>query len=423
MKTGLRLSEGRSPTFVRFRSDAFSIPPAKGNPNVKTIESKHFPSRLHSQIDDSSRDTCPKEFDESRSTGRSIADGFDGGEAMFKIRNSSAPLNHGLLKQAILVFCLLALLPIGVSGQSPLEDVHVVPRTPLVGTVEPGATAYNAIRPAIQQSADLVLVPVSVTDPLGRLVTGLREDNFEVFENKKPQEVRHFSSDDAPVSLGIIVDTSGSMKDKMERVREAVKQFCYSANPQDEFFMITFSDTPQLVHNFSDSPEDLESKLLFASAKGRTALLDAIYMGIKKMREAKYSRKALLIVSDGGDNHSRYSETEVKSTVKESDVMIYAIGTFDRNLPTIEEVMGPDLLSHIAEATGGRAFVLDNLIEMPEVARRIGVELRTQYVLGYHPSNPPHDGKWRKISVKLRLPKKLTSLQARAKQGYYASNE
>jgi Ca-activated chloride channel family protein len=342
---------------------------------------------------------------------------------MFKIRNSSAPLHHGLLKQALLVFCLLALLPIGVAGQSPLEDVHVVPRTPLVGAVEPGATAYNAIRPAIRQSADLVLVPVSVTDPLGRLVTGLREDNFEVFENKKPQEIRHFSSDDAPVSLGIIVDTSGSMKDKMERVREAVKQFCYSANPQDEFFTITFSDTPQLVHDFTDSPEDLEGKLLFVSAKGRTALLDAIYMGIKKMREAKYSRKALLIVSDGGDNHSRYNVNEVKSMVKESDVMIYAIGTFDRNLPTIEEVMGPELLSSIAEVTGGRAFVLDNLIEMPDVARRIGVELRTQYVLGYHPSNPPHDGKWRKINVKLRLPKKLTSLQARAKQGYYASNE
>jgi Ca-activated chloride channel family protein len=342
---------------------------------------------------------------------------------MFKIRNSSTPLNHGLWKQASIMLCLLALLPIGVSGQSALEDVHVVPRTPLIGTVEPGAKAYDAIRPAIRQSADLVLVPVTVTDPLGRLVTGLREDNFQVLENKKPQEIRHFSSDDAPVSLGIIVDTSGSMKNKMERVREAVKQFHDCANLQDEFFMITFSDTPHLVHDFMDSPDDIESKLLFYSAKGRTALLDAIYMGIKKMREAKYSRKALLIVSDGGDNHSRYNVNEVKSMVKESDVMIYAIGTFDRNLPTIEEVLGPELLSHIAEVTGGRAFVLDNLIEMPDVARRIGVELRTQYVLGYHPTNPPHDGKWRKISVKLRLPKKLTSLQARAKQGYYASNE
>lgn len=342
---------------------------------------------------------------------------------MFKIRNSSTPLYCGLSKQASIVLCLIALLPIGASGQSALDDVHVVPRTPPIATIESGGTAYNAVRPAIRQSADLVLVPVSVTDPMGRLVTGLREDNFQVFENKKPQEIRHFSSDDAPVSLGIIVDTSGSMKDKMERVREAVKQFCYSANPQDEFFMIIFSDTPQLVHDFTDSPDDLESKLLLASAKGRTALLDAIYMGIEKMREAKYSRKALLIVSDGGDNHSRYNEAELKSIVKESDVMIYAIGTFDRNLPTIEEMLGPELLSNIAEVTGGRAFVLDNLIEMPDVARRIGVELRTQYVLGYHPSDPPHDGKWRKISVKLRLPKKLTSLQARAKQGYYASND
>jgi Ca-activated chloride channel family protein len=152
-------------------------------------------------------------------------------------------------------------------------------------------------------------------------------------------------------------------------------------------------------------------------------LLDAIYMGLRKMREAKYSKKALLIISDGGDNHSRYSEREVKSAVKESDVMIYAIGTFDRYVPTEEEMLGPQLLSDITETTGGRAFILDNLIEMPALARRIGIELRTQYILGYHPEKPPHDGKWHKISVKLKLPKKLAYLQARAKTGYYAGDE
>jgi Ca-activated chloride channel homolog len=323
-----------------------------------------------------------------------------------------------------------SLLRIGATAQNSLDAVHITSRTPLLAAAQSDSPTYIAsgairpvISPVIRKSVDLVLVPVTVTDPMQRLVTGLTRDNFQVFENKKPQEIKHFSSEDAPVSLGIIVDTSGSMATKMDRVREAIQQFCAMSNPQDEFFVITFSDQPHLVHDFSDSPDDIEGKLLFAIPKGRTALLDAIYMGIRKMHDAKYGKKALLIISDGGDNHSRYSEGQLKSAVKESDVMIYAIGTFDRYLPTPEEMLGPELLSDIAETTGGRAFILDDLVQMPLLARRIGAELRTQYVLAYHPENPPHDGKWHKISVKLRLPKKVAYLQARARKGYYAGNE
>jgi Ca-activated chloride channel homolog len=331
-------------------------------------------------------------------------------------------LNH--TKLTLIWILVSVFLHAGASAQSPLENVHVTPRTQLLAAADPESAAYaGVVHPVIKTSADLVLVPVTVTDPMQRLVTGLSQDNFELFENKKPQQIKHFSSADAPVSMGIIVDTSGSMADKIERAREAVKQFCDFSNPQDEFFLITFSDEPRLVHDFTDSPDDLESKLLFAVPKGRTALLDAIYMGIQKMREAKYGKKALLIISDGGDNHSRYSEGELKSAVKESDVMIYAIGTFDRYVPTQEEMLGPELLSDIAEATGGRAFILENLLEIPVLARRISIELRTQYVLGYHPQNPQHDGKWHKITVKLKLPKNFSYLQAKAKKGYYASNE
>lgn len=283
--------------------------------------------------------------------------------------------------------------------------------------------APSSFRPVIKKSVDLVLVPVSVTDPALRLVTGLSRDNFELFQDKKRQEIKAFSSEDAPVSLGIIVDTSGSMAGKMERVQEAVKQFCESANPQDEFFVITFSEEPRLVQDFTDSSQDIEDKLLFAIPKGSTALLDAIYMGIRKMRDARYSKKALLVISDGGDNHSRYSEREVKSAVKESDVMIYSIGIFDRYFSTQEEMLGPQLLSEISETTGGRAFILENLIQMPPLAHWIGTELRTQYVLGYRPEDPPHDGKWHKISVKLKLPRKLAYLRAKAKTGYYAASE
>jgi Ca-activated chloride channel homolog len=278
-------------------------------------------------------------------------------------------------------------------------------------------------RTFIQKSVNLVLVPVSVTDPMQRLVTGLGRDNFEAFEGNKKQEIKHFSSEDTPVSLGIIVDTSGSMAGKMERVQEAVKQFCDTANAQDEFFMITFSNEPRLAQDFTDSPDDLENELLFTTPKGRTALLDAIYMGIRKMRDAWYNRKALLVISDGGDNHSRYTERELKSAAQESAVMIYAIGIFDRTVPTLEEEHGPELMSDVSEITGGRAFVLENLMEMPVLARRIGIELRTQYLLGYRPESSPHDGKWHRISVKLRLPKGISFLQPHAKKGYYARND
>jgi Ca-activated chloride channel family protein len=262
-----------------------------------------------------------------------------------------------------------------------------------------------------------------VTDLSQRLVTGLGPENFEVFENKKPQRIKQFSSEDAPVSLGIIVDASGSMTNKMERVREAVKQFCDSANPQDEFFVIAFSDTPRLIQDFTTSSQDVDSKMFFVTSKGRTALLDAVYMGLRKMKSAIYSKKAILIISDGGDNHSRYTEGELKSAVKESDVMVYAVGIFERSSATEEERQGPALLTDIAEITGGRAFTLENTVDLPALTRRIGMELRTQYVLAYRPENPPRDGKWHKITVKLKIPKKLPFLQAKSRTGYYARSE
>jgi Ca-activated chloride channel homolog len=353
---------------------------------------------------------------------------FNGGDGMSsKSRRVFRPNDAGIKLVPILVF-VLVFLAVRAVAQNPLEDIHIMPRTPLTATIEPNGPAYSSpdsVHSAIsiRKSVDLVLVPVTVTDPMQRLVTGLSQDNFQVFENKKQQEIKHFSSEDSPVSLGIILDTSRSMADKVERMREAVKQFCDSANLQDEFFLITFADQPHLVHDFTDSSQVIEEQIVLPVPKGRTALLDAIYMGIRKMREAKYSKKALLIISDGGDNHSRYSEGEVKSAAKESDVMIYAIGTFDRYVPTEEERLGPALLADLAQTTAGRAFILSDLREMPAMAHRIGVELRTQYILGYRPENPSHDGKWHKIIVKLKLPKKLPYLQARAKKGYYAESE
>jgi Ca-activated chloride channel family protein len=331
-----------------------------------------------------------------------------------------------VLKVIVSVAFLLSLLDVTGYSQTSLNDVHVAPRATapaMANAVTSGTLVNGTLLHVLKTDVRLVLVPVSVTDPAQRLVTGLRAENFELFEGKKPQEIRHFSSEDLPVSIGIILDASGSMANKMGRVRDAVTQFCEAANPQDEFFMIVFSNQPRLLTDFTSVAEDLEKDLLFTQPKGRTALLDAIYMGLHKMKSAKYGRKALLIISDGGDNHSLYGEREVKAAAKEADVMIYSIGIFDRYVPTLEESRGPELLAEIAEPTGGRAFTLANEIELPAVASHIGKELRTQYVLGYRPEQMPRDGKWHKIQVKLRLPKKLSFLKARARTGYYASTQ
>jgi Ca-activated chloride channel homolog len=311
-------------------------------------------------------------------------------------------------------------------AQGSAEDVHITPRAGHVQiqnnqpTEDPTLKTY--MKP-IKVDVNLVLVSVSIVDPLNRQVIGLDKENFQVFEGKERQEIRHFSSEDAPVSLGAIFDVSGSMADKIERAREAVLEFFKTANPQDEFFMIAFADKPEEVTDFTQSVEDIEGRLVYTVPKGRTALLDAIYLGLSKMRQARYGKKALLIISDGGDNNSRYTESEIKNLVKESDVQIYAIGIYDHYFPTQEERLGPQLLSDITELTGGRAFSIDNPNDLADVATKIGIELRNQYVLGYRPSNPVHDGKWHKIHVKLTPPKGLPPLRVYAKTGYYASSE
>jgi Ca-activated chloride channel family protein len=270
---------------------------------------------------------------------------------------------------------------------------------------------------------DLALVNVTVTDPHDRQVTGLEPDNFRIFENNVEQEIRYFSSEDVPISIGVIFDLSGSMVNKIGKAKEAALQFFKTANPQDEFFLVSFNERAELMSTFTKTVEDLQNRLLSASAKGRTALLDAIYLGLSQMRTARNAKRALLIISDGGDNHSRYDENDIKRLVREADTQLYSVGIFDplgyRNR-TPEELNGPSLLSEVAELTGGRAFDVENVNELPDIATKIGEELRNQYILGYHPSNKSHDARWRKIKIKLRPPKGLPPLSVYAKTGYYA---
>ena len=328
----------------------------------------------------------------------------------------------------ITLFCILTFATRGALAQTSIEDDHIAPREKTVevatAVYEPHAGEGHETGGIIRTSTNLVLVPVTITDNLHRPVMGLEQANFQLFEGKKAQEIKNFSSEDTPVSVGILVDTSRSMSYKLNRAREAVAQFCEAANPQDEFFMITFADVPTLATDFTTSSSNVENDLLTARSKGQTSLLDAIYMGLRKMRDARYARKALLILSDGGDNHSRYTERDVKSALKESDVTVYAVGTYDRYVATQEELLGPELLRTIAGLTGGQAFAINNENEMPTITRNIGTQLRHQYMLAYRPQSPLHDAKWHKISVKLRLPKTLGYLlHIETRPGYYASGE
>ncbi|MGA2419407.1 MAG: VWA domain-containing protein [Candidatus Acidiferrum sp.] len=275
----------------------------------------------------------------------------------------------------------------------------------------------------VKMDVDLALINATVTDPYNRLVTGLDPDNFRIFEDNIEQEVVTFSSEDVPISIGVIFDYSGSMANKAAKAREAAIQFFKTANPADEFFLVSFNERAELTSSFTNSVEDLQSRMLLTNPKGRTALLDAIYLGLSEMRSAHNAKRALLILSDGGDNHSRYTESDIKRLVKEADTQLYAIGIFDpagyRNR-TLEEGNGPSLLSEVTELTGGRVFPVEKLEDLPDIASKIGMELRNQYVLGYHPSNKAHDARWRKVKVKLRPPRGLPPLTVYNKTGYYA---
>ncbi|HMK29923.1 MAG TPA: VWA domain-containing protein [Terriglobales bacterium] len=329
-------------------------------------------------------------------------------------------------KISALLVLLLFWLSLAVAQTN--DEVHIAPRPQ--PTQPGGSSPAEGMDPSLKThtkpvkvDVDLVLVPVTITDPMNRLVTGLEKENFQVFEGNERQEIRHFSSEDVPISLGVIFDMSGSMSNKIEKSREAVVEFFRTANPQDEFFMVAFNDRPELISDFTTSVEDIQGKMIYVVPKGRTALLDAIYLGLHKMKQARHQKKALLIISDGGDNHSRYTESEIKSIVKEADVQVYAIGIFDLNPRTEEEKLGPVMLAEVTDVTGGRTFTIDNPNELSDVATKIGIELRNQYVLGYRPTKPGHDGKWRKIKVKLNPPKGLPPLRIYAKTGYYAPSE
>ncbi len=275
----------------------------------------------------------------------------------------------------------------------------------------------------VRVDQDLVTLTLTVTDYYGRYVSGLTEDAFTIFDEKDKQDIVFFSDTDAPVSIGILFDVSGSMTgDKIAKARNALARFINTSHPRDEYFLIAFNKRAQLLMDRTRDGEALLNKLTLVEPKHNTALYDACYLGVERVTRGTHQKKALLIISDGQDNASRYNFKEVRRLMKESDVVIYSVGILGgKDSSTLEGLQGQSYLDELANVTGGKSFYPNTAVEMDEIFERIALELRHQYSIGYVPSNFEADGEWHKVKVKVKPPRGLPRLTVRHRTGYYAT--
>jgi len=292
-------------------------------------------------------------------------------------------------------------------------------------SVQPRQMALAVKRPvpsSMRVDTSLVLIPVSVTDALNHPITSLEKGDFHVFDSNVEQDVVSLAFEDTPLAVGVVFDTSASMGGKMAKSRSAVAELMRTANPQDEFFLVEFNDHVKLTQPLTSEGADIVAQLGQAAPRGRTALLDAIALALKELKRSSKPRKALVILSDGGDNRSRHTEREIRGMVRESDALIYAMGIFETSGAHLsaEEIAGPRLLNEITEASGGRLFTVGNVNDLPEIAARIGVELHNQYVLAFSPSKIQADGKHHRVRVKVAPPAGLSSVHVDWRTGYRA---
>jgi VWFA-related protein len=312
--------------------------------------------------------------------------------------------------------CISLLLlgaPPATAFQSNEADRVAVPVRAPPGGAEPSTL--------LRIDSSLVLIPVHVTSPAGGTITGLRPDNFRLFEDEAEQTISSFFTEDVPVSIGLLFDASGSMRPKMKKAAEAAASFFRSANPEDEFFLVEFNDRARLAVPFTHDSSKVYGEIARTKPMGRTSLIDAVYLATLEMKKARNPRKALVIFSDGGDNWSRHSVREMRNALLESDLQVYAMGIFDEDYGrnhSVEERNGPALLDELTTLTGGRHFPVDELDRLPEISERIGRELHSQYLLGYHPANSTRDGKYRQVKVILLLPN-ARELHTSYRRGYF----
>lgn len=269
-------------------------------------------------------------------------------------------------------------------------------------------------------NTDLVTLTVSVTDSHGRYVSGLERKDFTVSDNRVPQQIAFFSDADVPVSVGIVFDVSGSMSSKkIEGAKEALSNFIQTSHPQDEYFLIGFSSQPQLLLDKSRDGEAVIKKLSFVEPHGSTALYDASYLALERVTRGLYPKRAILIISDGQDNNSRYKFSNLRRALIESDVIVYAIG-INGGAGGMLAMYGNLVLYELASVSGGKVFFPRNSARMNEALEQIALELRHQYSIGYRPSNFTVDGKWHRVRVKVMPPRELKRVFVRSREGYYA---
>ena len=267
------------------------------------------------------------------------------------------------------------------------------------------AAAFGAQK-SLKVDVDLVLFNVSVTDAGNKFVSGLSAENFQVMEDKVEQTIRYFSSDVAPVSIGIIFDISHSMQKKLDFAREAATKFLESGTPEDEYFLVEFANRAKVAQSFTTDITRLRDRLAFRPAEGATALYDGIYLGLAELKRGQNPKKALLLITDGEDNHSRYSRGDIRDFVREADAQIYVID------------LGRALLGDLAEMTGGHSYHT-SIEDLEDTCAKIAFELKSQYVVGYESSNTTKDGKFRKVRVRANPPAGMGKLNVRTRDGYY----
>ena len=304
---------------------------------------------------------------------------------------------------------LLLAVPFAFRAQGP---VNIQPR-------QKATKQDDTPRADLRVETKEVLIPVAVNDEWGRPVAGLEAKHFRIFDDKEQQRISSFLMDDSPVALGLVFDTSDSMSHVLPQAKRAAALFLATANPGDEFMMVEFDSTPRLSVPLTDDLSHLRYELTFTKSKGSTALIDAVYMAMNEIKKSERTRKALIVVSDGGDNNSRYTASELKNLLQESQVLIYSVGVFAYD--AFQDPGGPGLLRRIAEETGGRLFTSGS--GLVDIAQKISIDLRNRYVLGYHPTNTARDGKYHKVEVDLKPPRGLPKLRAYWRRGYYASTE
>ncbi len=312
-----------------------------------------------------------------------------------------------MLRFSVLIYSLLLWRPASAAeGPRLLEELE--------------QRAPEAKGASLHIDVDMTLVPVTVTDVRGRNVRGLAKQNFRIYDGSELRPIAAFSQQDAPVSVGLVFDSSRSMTDKFKAARDAASSLFHQLNPEDEAFLVTVADRASLRCDFTQDFGDIESALTFTHPEGTTSLLDGVYLALSHIRKAHNPRKALVVVSDGGDNNSRYNLKDLLRRAVESDTLIYTIGIFE-NPQSPEEEMGPQLLTDLSEKTGGMQFVTKDLKDMGTAMGTIGVTLHSQYVIGYYPpANKTTGGKYRKIKVQLLVPPGMPPLQIYARAGYYA---